>query len=40
MSELHITGNNFGYDRMMMDQDLPYYSEGQVCTQLSEPRLL
>ena len=27
--------NSYGYDRMRMDQDLPYTYEGQFCTQLT-----
>ena len=32
--------NNFGDDRMMIDQGLPYTDEGQFCTKLTAPYLL
>ena len=38
-SGLHIL-DNFGNDRMRMDQELPYTYRGQFFTQLTEPNLL
>ena len=32
--------NNFGYDRMKMDHDLPYTDWEPHCNQLTEPNLL
>ena len=31
--------NNFGYDSLRMDQDVPYIYEGQFFTQLTAPNL-
>ena len=31
--------NNLGYDRMRMDQNVPYPYGGQFCTQLTAPNL-